>query len=143
MWHFWSLCTEKIEGISFLVLKLGTASAQVEEDKGNAGSSKVPAEGDAPKKSGDDYLIDLTEMENLNSTTADENGAPAASSSASTARKMSAAEETFTTLALRTPTSVVNGESVCRSFDGTGASAFGSLDDSGEFTVPHGTDATE
>ena len=85
-------------------------------------------------------MIDLTELENLNSTTVDDNGAPVPASSSS-ARKTSAADETFSTLALRTPTSV--GDSICRTFDQTGATAFGSLDDSGEFAVPHGTDATE
>jgi hypothetical protein len=73
----------------------------------------------------------LTELENMNSTTVDENAAS----------KVDVADETFSTLAHRTTTSSAaeNG----RSFDKTAATAFGSLDDSGEFTMPHGADVSK
>ena len=84
------------------------------------------AKPESSKKSREDCLIDLTEFENLNSTTADEKPT---------------VDETFSDLALRTPKTSVDENG--RPFDQTGATAFCNLDDSGEFTMPHTEDASK
>ncbi len=91
-----------------------------------------PTKSESTKKTREDCLIDLTELDNLNSTTCvDDNGR-------TTPPTTSKADETFSALALRTPSTVKNG---CVE-NGLICDAFNSLDDSGEFTMPHVEDAT-
>ena len=87
---------------------------------------------ESTKKTREDCLIDLTELENLNSTTCvDQNGRK-------TPTPTSKVDETFSALALRTPSTMKNG---CVE-NGLICDTFNSLDDSGEFTMPHVDDVT-
>lgn len=73
-----------------------------------------------------DCLIDLTEMENLNSTSIGD--APVKNAT------MTTGDETFSELALRTPSkNVLENGSLLKN-----GVAYNALEDSGEFTLPHG-----
>ena len=85
----------------------------------------APTIKDSTKKTREDVLIDLTDLENLNSTNCDDS------------TKMPTGDETFSALALRTPSTSAaeNGRIL-------GTTAYSNLDDSGEFTMPHVDDVT-
>ena len=111
----------------------------MEEETDGGTTSKMlngSTKNNSAKKTREDVLIDLTELDNLNSTSCDDSSKiPTGDESFST--KLPNGDETFSALALRTPSTSAaeNG----RIFGTTG---YSNLDDSGEFTMPHVDDVT-